>query len=117
MKRPVLLLVTASPQLRDLRAKVLATGGFAVHVSESFQQAEHLISSHKLDALLLGNDISCPSGEQLAVAFRRRNPGTCVIMLGAHGPAAHCADYILPSPSPQEVFELLRRCTTAGENE
>lgn len=75
------LCLSANLELALLRQAVLALHGVEMDIARSVKETEALLEKQTYHAALLCHTISDKTAEKLAVLFRERHPGRCLIFL------------------------------------
>ena len=112
--------LSASPDatLRSLRAAVLSQAGFLVSSPPTKSEILLEIKQKHFDVLVLGHRWPTLAMQELAEAFKRRNPRSCVIVLTASPwskpPVADLTVYA--AEGPDAVVAAIKACVLTSDS-
>jgi DNA-binding NtrC family response regulator len=107
------LSLSSNPELQTLRNFVLMSEGFRVLSPSSKRQALETIEREFFDCMVLCHSLSQDSCNELAQAFKRRNPESCVIHIVPTSWTEKCANAdvsIAGLDGPEVLIEAVRSC-------
>jgi len=116
MPAPKQILVFAEdPNVRHTKQLILEAIGFSVVAVGSVREIEYVSNKAVFDLAILGRTVSDPHKHQAASILRVKQKDVPILEICNVSPCIANPDYVLHSPNPEDLAELVRVILTGGE--
>jgi DNA-binding NtrC family response regulator len=110
-----ILVLAEDAAVRQTKKLVLEHIGFTVSAVATVREFEHVIKITTFDLAILGRTVTDPHKRLAATAIRTRQPNTPILEICNVSPCILNADYVLRSPNPEDLAEMVKAILISGE--
>ena len=103
-----ILVLAEDAAVRQTKKLVLEHLGFTVAAVSTVREVDHVTGITTFDLAILGRTVTDPHKQEAAKAIRSRQPNTPVLEICNVSPVVPNADYVLRSPNPEDLAEMVR---------
>jgi CheY-like chemotaxis protein len=114
LAKHILVLAEDAP-VRQTKKLVLEHLGFTVAAVATVRELDHAVKIATFDLAILGRTVSDPHKREAAALLRTKQPNTPILEICNFSPCILNADYVLRSPNPEDLAEMVRVILTGGE--